>query len=93
MKKLLLALITVSITPSLFAQIALIEQKNLYIDTRSPAVNTNVVVICINNYVFIQTKYRDRVSMTQMMAESNTSSRNDSNVPYKCKDYIKDMNK
>ena len=94
MKKLLLGLLIISITPSLFAQITLIEQKEVFINPRSAALRTNVVVLCINNFVFIQShSWKDSISMTQMMTESTSLPRYASAVPYKCEDYIRNMNK
>jgi len=86
MKKLLLALITVSITTNVFAEIYVLEQKNIYAKNFAYV----VIVLCINELVFIQTEGN---AITQMMSASKTSSRNASSVPYKCKDYINDMKK
>ena len=66
MKKLLLALITVSTSTNVFAEIYVLEQKNILVDKNF----SQVTVLCINELVFIQTEGN---AITQMMNSSKTS--------------------
>ena len=86
MKKLLLALITVSITTNVFAEIYVLEQKNIYAKNFAYV----VIVLCINELVFIQTEGN---AITQMMKRDYSDKTGRILMPYECDDYIKDMNK
>ena len=86
MKKLLLALMTVSFTTNVFAKIYVLEQKNIFVDKKVYV----VTALCINEHVFIQT---DGDAITQMMKQSWKSSRGTVIVPYQCSQYLEDINK
>ena len=85
MKKLLLALLTVSITPSLFAEIYVLEEKKILVDDNF----SQVTVLCINGYVFVQT---DANAITQMMTREYTNKTGIILLPYRCKEYTANMN-
>lgn len=84
MKKLLLALLTVSITPSLFAEIYVLEEKKILVDDNF----SQVTVLCINGFVFVQTGGN---AITQMMTREYTNKTGVLILPFRCKEYLKDM--